>query len=119
MTKIGTEVVNGVPTTHYRAQISLDRVPNAFPAASRAQIRQTVAGLERIAHAHLLPVNVWVDSHHLVRRMRFAFNENISGAGSVGVVLSTDVTHYGPQTPPVLPPASQVQHVSGLANSSG
>jgi hypothetical protein len=44
VTKVGTQTVDGFQTTEYRAKIALNRAPNAFPAASRAQVRQTIAG---------------------------------------------------------------------------
>src|SRR5436305_9516200 len=37
VTKVGTAQVNGISTTHYRASIDLDKVPNTLPSASRSQ----------------------------------------------------------------------------------
>jgi hypothetical protein len=107
VTKVGTQSVDGFQTTEYRAQINLDRVPDAAPAADRAQIRQTIAALERVAHIHAMPVKVWIDGHHLVRRMELSFAETVSGQ-SLNAAIRIDIPQYGPQPAPQLPPASQV-----------
>lgn len=117
VTNLGTEAVGGIPTTHYRAQVSLDRVPNAFPPASRAQVRQTVAALEQLTHVHLLPVQVWVDGQHLIRRMQMSYNEAVAGQ-SLAALMRFDIPEYGPQPPPPLPPASQVTDVGALTGGS-
>ena len=117
VTRVGTGTVDGVPSTHYRAQINLDRVPDAFPAASRDQVRQAVASLERIAHIRVLPVSVWIDGHQLVRRMQIAYRETVVGQ-ALGVVMTLDFPQYGPQPALVFPPASQVTNVTRYATGS-
>lgn len=118
VTKIGAETVDGVQTTHYRARIQLDRVPNAFPASQRAQVRQTVASLEQLAHLHAIPVDVWIDQQHLVRRMDLSFAETVSGQ-AVTVGLRIDIPQYGPQPAPQLPPAGEVADLGGSAAAAG
>lgn len=117
VTKVGSESVDGFHTTHYRAQIQLDRVPDAFQPASRAQARQTISALEQVSHVHVLPVNVWIDGQHLVRRMQFSINETISGQ-PLSTTMRIDIPQYGPQPRPQLPPASQVTDLTGRLGSS-
>lgn len=109
--KVGTQTVDGFQTTEYRAQIDLSRVPNAFPAASRAQVRQTITQLEQITHVRFMPMTVWIDQQHLVRRLQFAFSETVSGQ-SLSIGATVDIPQYGPQPTPQLPPASQVADLS-------
>jgi hypothetical protein len=118
VTKVGTATVDGRQTTHYRAKVSLDRVPDAFPAASRPQVRQAIASLERTTHAHLLPVDVWIDGSHLVRRLQLALGETVSGQ-PLNAMLAVDIPQYGQQPPPAIPPADEVEDVSGLGNVLG
>jgi hypothetical protein len=118
VTKVGTASVDGFSTTHYRGQINLDRVPDTLPPASRPAARQALSALERIAHIHLLPVNVWIDDHHLVRRLQMNFNQSVAGAGSLTVAIRVDIPQYGSQPAPTLPPPSQVQDITGLASGS-
>jgi hypothetical protein len=117
VTKVGTEAVDGVQTTHYRAQIQLDRVPDGFPPASRSQVRQTISALERLAHVRTLPADVWIDGHHLVRRMALSFDETVSGQ-SLTTAMRIDIPQYGPQPAPQLPPGSQVTDLTDRVGSS-
>jgi hypothetical protein len=117
VTKLGTATVNGVQTTHYSAEVNLDRVPNGFPPSSRAQVRQTVVALERLAHIHVLPVEVWVDTQNLIRRMEMAFQETVDGQ-SLTAQMTMDIPHYGPQPIPASPPAEQVTDASTLAGGA-
>ncbi len=118
VTKVGIESVDGIQTTHYRATISLDRVPNGYPASDRPQVRQTVAALERLANVHMLPVQVWVDGQHLVRRMQMAFAETVSGQ-TLSMLMSFDIPQYGPESAPQLPAAGQVTDLAGLGAPAG
>jgi hypothetical protein len=105
---VGSESIDGVPTTGYRADIDFGRVPDALPAASRA----AVEGLEQLSGIHNIPVVVWIDARHLVRRVQYAFNENLPTGQTLNTFVTVDVTQYGPQPAPVLPPASQVQDLT-------
>jgi hypothetical protein len=107
VTKVGSQSVDGFQTTEYRAKIDLGRVANGVPAADRAQVRQSIAALERAAHLRSVPVTVWIDGQHLVRRMVVSFGESVSGQ-AVNATIQVDIPHYGPQPAPQLPPASQV-----------
>jgi hypothetical protein len=87
-----------------------------FPASSRPQARQAISALERLTHVRVLPVNVWVDNQHQVRKMQFVLHETVSGQ-AVAVAMTMRIPQYGPQPSPTLPPASQVQDISGLAGA--
>ena len=115
----GNETVDGLHTIHYRATIHLDRVATAFPAASRAQVRQTVIQLERLTKLRALPVNVWVDGRHLVRRMQLSFDESLPTGQSLSAMIRMDIPQYGPQPAPVLPPAGEVTDATHLAAAAG
>ena len=70
ITKVGSEQVGGTQTTHYKATISLDKVPDAVPAAQRGGAQQAIASLEKLTNLHALPVDVWIDDQNLVRQMQ-------------------------------------------------
>ena len=119
VTKVGSDTVNGIPTTHYRAVIALDKVPSTLPAASRSQAQAAVAGLEKSTNLHQITAGVWVDGQNLVRRMRMSFNEATAAGQSVDAAITVDIVDYGPQPAPVLPPANQVTDASSLAGAGG
>jgi hypothetical protein len=113
VTKVGTATVNGLQTTEYRAELNLDKVPNLLPSAQQAQARQAIAALERLTGVHQIPVEAWIDAGNLVRRTHFTFDEKLPTGQSLAVGITADIVQYGPQPPPVLPPASQVTDLTG------
>jgi hypothetical protein len=118
ITKVGSQDIGGVPTTHYRATINLDKVPDALPAAQRKGAQQAIAALEKQTNLHELPVEVWIDGHHLVRQMQLAFAEN-AGGQNVNTQITLGIPEYGPQPAPVLPPDSQVNDLGALLGAAG
>jgi hypothetical protein len=119
VTKVGSDTVNGLPTTHYRAVIALDKVANALPAASRGQAQAAIAGLEKTINLHQIPVGVWVDSQNLVRRIRMTLQEALATGQTVSTAITVDLVDYGPQPPAVPPPADQVSDASSLTGVTG
>lgn len=67
--KAGTQEVNGVSTTHYRAAVDLDRLASVVPASRRAAAERTAQVVKRVSGSTTLPMDVWIDGHQLVRRV--------------------------------------------------
>ena len=112
---LGSGQDNGVSTEGYRALLDLSKESSRLPSSERTQARQAVAALEKLTGLHYIPVSVWVDSHHLVRRMTMSFNERVPGTGqSLTVSMRMDFLDYGPQPTPSIPPASQVNNFLSL-----
>ena len=118
VTKEGTAVVNGFQTTKYHATISLDKVPDALPSASRASAQSAISAIESKTNLHTVPVDVWIDDHNLVRRMSLSLAETANGQ-SVNTAITVDIVKYGPQPQPPAPPASQVSDISSLTGATG
>lgn len=110
VTKAGRASVAGVRTTRYRAQIQLDRVAATVPPAARPQVRKSIASFSKLG-INALPVSVWVDRMHRIRRIAFMVDGSASGQ-SVTMTMHLDVPRYGRQPAPQLPPASQVAKLS-------
>ncbi len=116
-TKLGTTVIRGVTTTHYHAVIDLNRYTQVVPAAQRKSMARTIKTLEAALGGHTMPMDVWIDSHHLVRRESFAFTECASGVReSVGMTM--DLYDYGPQRKPQIPPAREVYDATPLVSAA-
>jgi hypothetical protein len=118
ITNVGVEAVGGFVTTHYRATVSLDRVPDALPPAARRPAAATIAALKQAVHANSLPVDVWIDRQHLVRRIKIVLDVAAQGQ-NVSMVMTSDFPVYGPQPSPKLPPEDQVTDAGGLLGSGG
>lgn len=112
---LGKETINGVETTHYRAQLDLNKVADVVPAADRAATEQIVAALQQHTHISQIPVDVWIDSNDHVRRIALGQSAGKSSQG-VSFALTSDFTDYGPQQVPPPPPASETLNISSLAH---
>jgi hypothetical protein len=119
VTKQGAEVVNGVQTTHYHATISLDRVPDALPSASRRGAKQAVSSIEQLTGLKQLPVDAWIDSNNLIRRMQLSFAESLAPSVKLNIGMTMDFVKYGPQPKPVFPSGDQVSDASSLSSTGG
>jgi hypothetical protein len=107
--KVGTEVVRGVPTTHYRAVIDLARIVSALPVAQRAQTLKALrqAGLTR------LPVETWIDGSSYLRRLLVSTNVKSQGT-AVALKLAMDLYDYGTKISVAAPPAAKVADGTAL-----
>jgi hypothetical protein len=119
VTRVGQAQIGGLETTQYHGTISLDRYPDTVPPALRASARQTIQALEKLTQLRQMPVDVWVDGHNLVRRIRLSFNENLPTGQQLNALYVITISDYGPQSPPSFPPANQVSDLSSLVPSGG
>jgi hypothetical protein len=119
VSKQGTEVVNGIQTTHYHATINLDRVPDALPSGSRKGAKQAVSSIEQLTGLKQLPVDAWIDSNNLIRRMRISFAESLAPSVKLNIAMTMDFVKYGPQPKPTFPSADQVSDASSLSGMGG
>jgi hypothetical protein len=110
---LGAATINGIRTTGYSAVVDLGRLARTVPPAGRAAAKQLADELERRFGVERIPVRIWVDARHLVRRESFAISERVPPLGTpLRVAVAVDVLEYGPQPLPVPPPASQVTDIT-------
>jgi hypothetical protein len=113
VSKAGTATVAGVPVTGYRAQVSLSKLASQMQAKAGPQAAQAIRQEEQKLGASL-PVQVWVDSSHLVRQIRFQVPlPSASGASGSGTATSTmTFTSFGGPVTITPPPASEVSDIT-------
>lgn len=106
---LGSARIRGVPTTHYRAALDVRRYPALLPPRRRAAARRAIARLVQLTGTTHIPTEVWVDSHHLVRRERIELSLHPSSlpSGGVNEVVTVDLFHFGPKPSVPAPPADQ------------
>ncbi len=109
ITDEGQQEVDGVQTTHYHAAMNLSRLVPGLPSSLSKQL----TGDQDV------PVDVWIDAHHLVRRVVISLTVAQSGGSSLQETATADFSDYGPQRRPSPPPASQVTDGNSLAGLSG
>ena len=116
---LGQATVNGVRTTEYHAVVDMTRLPNAVPAAQRQTIEQLVNTLKSKGLTTQMPIDVWIDSSNLVRRVQLAFSEPLPNTGrTVSIAMTENFLQYGPQPVPAIPSASESANLLSLLHGS-
>lgn len=111
--QVGTETIDGTPTTHYHAVVDLDKYPKLFAPARRAAAARGVSTLESMTGTHTMPMDVWIDSHKLLRRMSFSFGECVQSQ-RLTMAMTMNLSNYGQQTVPAAPSSSQAYDLTPL-----
>ena len=57
MQKVGSEDINGTPTTHYHATIDFDKLAGSAGSAA-ASVRQ----VQKLTGQKTMPTDIWIDS---------------------------------------------------------
>ena len=117
ITPVTTATVDGVSTTEYRATIDFDRYANLVPPSQRAAARSTIATLETAMGTHTLPVTVWVDSRHQVRRMQMSIPECVAGE-HLSMAMTLDLSDYGSVPSVSVPSSADAYDITPLLKSS-
>jgi hypothetical protein len=107
VTNAGQQQVDGVQTTHYRAALSPERLWSNVPSSERALAQKLMGSAE-------IPVDVWIDAHHLVRRVTMSLALGSPSGPGLQETFTADISDYGPQSRPTPPSADQVTDASNL-----
>ncbi len=102
--KVGEEAIGGALTTHYHADIDLQKAVEAVGDAKTAGALKQVYEQSGIK---TMPVDVWIDRSGRVRREQLAMSFG-SGAEQAGVDMTIDFTRFGVPLDVTPPPADQV-----------
>lgn len=79
--KVGEETIDGRPTTHYRATVDYSKIPNG-------------AKVQELTKLKAAPIDVWIGSDRLPRRMRVTYSTNAAGS-VVSASMTMDFSNYG------------------------
>jgi hypothetical protein len=88
---LGSEVVNGRTTTHYHVDADLKKMAklSSSPNASK-----TADKLIELLGSDTMPVDVWIDSRHHVRREKLHYTVTAAGQ-SVTTDMTIELTRFG------------------------
>jgi hypothetical protein len=117
VTTVGTEKLDGVDTTHYRATVDLSKYPDLVPADQREAVRKALDQLTRQAHISAFPVHVWVDRDGLVRQVRVVVTETIQGH-TMNVMTTERFHDFGAPVDIRIPSSDQVTDISSMAGAA-
>ena len=110
--ELGDEKVRGVATTHYRANVDLDKAQKAVPEARRDDF----AAFSEQLGIETLPIEVWVDDEGRARRFAYEVDTPAtSQAPASEVDLVVDLYDFGVDVEVEAPPESEVTDYGGEA----
>jgi hypothetical protein len=113
--RLGTATVDGVPTTRYAATVNLHDYVRRVPAGQRAQARKSVQRLISTIGSDALHVQVWIDDHHLARRISLSFPECV-GNEHLHLSMVVDMFDFGTNANVALPSASRSYDITSLVD---
>jgi hypothetical protein len=113
--RLGTATVDGVPTTRYAATVNLHDYVRQVPAGQRAQARKSVQRLISTIGSDELHIQVWIDGHHLARRISLSFPECV-GNEHLHLSMVVDMFDFGTNANVALPSASQSYDITPLVD---
>jgi hypothetical protein len=113
-TEVGDETINGVATRHYHVDVDLEKVG----AKGGADGKKAVQQLERLSGLRTLPVDVWVDKDHLVRREAMKYDMTVQGQRT-SMSMTIDMTKYGVEVTARPPKDSDTIDAQELLGSLG
>jgi hypothetical protein len=111
VTRVGSEAVRGVRTTHYHAVADLQKYASLASASERGQAAQGVRLLERLTGQSTLPLEAWIDEQGRVRRVKLALPV-CTPAGKLSTSISFELFDFGLQRPVKVPAASEVTDIT-------
>lgn len=122
VTRLGPATIRGVKVTGFRVEVDPSKAAARVPSQERAGFQEFASSLGR----GTIPVDVWVDSQNLVRRVKLSLHlpDGNGTSGPTQMVEVTDFYDFGVPVRVSPPPASQTASMSqfiksGIAKSSG
>lgn len=117
VTRVGSETVRGVATTHYKATIDFRKVPDSAPADQRAAVRRSIEQLIELSGASTAPIEVWIDEDGLARRIVSATTTGTQ-AQRIKLRQRIELFDFGTKVDVKLPRAGAVLDASDLGDLS-
>ncbi len=115
VTKVGTESVRGVDTTHYKATLDLKKALDQLPPALQGNdqykklLDQTISQLG----SSTFPADVWIDGQGRLAKITYALTVP-TGGQKVSVDYSLELYDFGSPVDVQAPPADQVGDAGSL-----
>ena len=116
-TIVGRQTLRGEQTTHYHVLVDLSRYPSVVPSRIRVEAQQRADLIRRATGQSQLPMDVWIDARHQVRRYQTDIPLCLAGE-RIRESVSVELYGYGRQTIPQPPPPSEVSDLTSELNSN-
>jgi hypothetical protein len=114
--EVGTETIDGTETTHYRGTLDMEKAAEVAPPEAREGVRAAVDQAKQAFGTAEVPIEVWVGSDDLIRRMRFdyPFPPQAGGSKDSRLILQMELFDFGEPVVIEAPPADQVTDINDL-----
>jgi hypothetical protein len=113
VSEVGSATVRGVETTHYKAIADLDEAVKEAPPSMRESLTQAIDALG----SKSVPVNAWIDSDGLLRRVGYNF-EGSEQTGGLSSSITVDLYDFGTKVEVRLPPTDQVADLADILSKN-
>jgi hypothetical protein len=120
VTKVGSEVLRGATTTHYRLVVDLDKAVQQTPEAGRAAMQK----LMELYTVKTLPAEVWIDGQGRARRYRTTIDtatlklpaelQTKANPFTGKLTMTMEYFDFGAAVDATPPPADQVTDMNDL-----
>lgn len=116
-------VIDGRVVTRYHGTVDLARAAGDLPAASRAKVEQSFAGLGLDPGRATMPTDVWVDADGNVLRISTELTQQTTtgltgGTPGSTIQVTIDFRDLGTPVDIPLPPADQTVDITPLVNTA-
>jgi hypothetical protein len=114
----GPATIDGTPTTHYTAQLTVAEL-----AKNENLSADQVAQMQKLLGNGPVPVQLWVDGQNLLRQVSFQQSMDIGavtgqssgpGSGSVTMSMTMKLSDFGTPVNVTAPPADQVEDAQNM-----
>jgi len=112
VTKVGEDSVRGVATTHYHANLDLNKAVSKLPSQFQA-FYQAVLNATSSKVRSVFPADMWIDGQGRLRRMSYTITTTTS-KGTNTAKTTIDYFSFGAPVSVQVPPADQVTTLPGL-----
>jgi hypothetical protein len=112
--KVGTETVNGTTTTRYHVDVDLRKVA---AKSGDPDAKASVEKLIKTTGTPTIPVDVWVDGRHLVRREQVKYDMAVQGQ-KASLDMTIDLTRFGVKVDAQPPSSDDVVDAAELLSAA-
>ena len=113
VSELGSASVRGVETTHYKTIADLDEAVKEAPPSTRESLTQAIDALG----SKSVPVNAWIDSDGLLRRVGYSF-EGSEQTGGLSSSITVDLYDFGTEVEVRPPPTDQVADLADILSKN-
>lgn len=113
--RVGTETVRGTSTTHYKATVDFEKVPDTVPADERAAMRKSIQQIIKLSGTKTVPIDVWVGDDGIARRIVSSYGSNVGGERTT-VEQRIEMYDFGAKIDVKVPPDDETFDFSQLGD---